>query len=516
MRTSELSFISASEKFTVNVYRQIHPSSVIGSEVISRLAASILLSPAAALDIAFHSLLVLPTFVYAIGKSIYLHKADFTLPWQHIQRVRNAVAPLFLGSVFGLMNPFVGIAMSEPTDKHAVIGMLSSNTNQNLETPCSPIHSLGIIEGIAKAHRYVNVNGVKKEIFTAEHLKILKETQGFEKSLETLQAQEFIHKITNVTLFVMIAIIEKIVDSSLNDFSKIALLKFSGCLIPVLTTVDITITLIAQAFFITTGAVRLISGRGPIYTEVTTNPLMHVSFLIQNILKSVGNLLGTGIWFVSPLTAFEVSLIPANLFFKLQMSILMLQVKLKMHFAEDDSRFVVPIVFGEGECSALAFPTHSMHKTYLIVEKKNDAYNLFWVNRPEISVKKALSTEETLVQIRSMLDERFPFMDVEKLLNYPVQSKKPEFPNSVNFAKIPQQGGPTNCVVSNLFGMFEALDLIKDEDRELTTLRYKTVREVLIKDYQFYKKDFFPFTNSENLSLKPIWNIAKEYPQAAI
>ena len=174
MKTSELSFLSGAEKVTLKAYEFPREHSRATSEIMSRLAAVALLSPAAALDLAFHSALVLPTFVYAIGKSLHQGRADFTLPWQHIQRVRNAVAPLLLGSAWGALHPFAGLAMSEATDKHAVVGMLSSHTNQRLETPCSPIHSLAIVENIAKNHRYAEINGVKKEIFWAEHIKVLK------------------------------------------------------------------------------------------------------------------------------------------------------------------------------------------------------------------------------------------------------------------------------------------------------------------------------------------------------
>lgn len=514
MKTSELSFLSGAEKLTLGAYQLSQEYSMVVSEIISRLAAAILLSPAAALDLAFHSLFVLPTFIYVIGKSIDQRQIDFTLPWQHIQRVQNAVAPLLLASAFGLLHPFAGLAMSEPTDKHAAIGMLSSNTHQNLETPCSPIHSLSMVQNIAKKHRFFESSGVKKEIFSKEHIKVLNDAKNLEKSLESLQAQEFIHKITNVTLFVMAKIKIDVEISNLSELSKAILERVSGVLIPVLTAVDITITLLAQAFFLTTGIIRLISGRGPIYTEVTTNPLMHASFLIQNILKSVGNLVGTFIWFVSPMTGFKVSLFPANLFFKLQINMLMLQIKGKMHFSKNNEKFVVPIIFGNGNCCTLSVPTHSMHKTYLIVEKKVGSFNLYWVNRPNISYKQGLNTDETLEQIRSMLDERFPFMDIEKLMNYPVRSKQPEFLGSGNFANIAAQGSPTNCVVSNMFGMLEALDRIRGEEQEITDLRYRVVREALMKDYGFYKNGFFPFAYGGNL--RYIWGVIESHPNDSI
>jgi hypothetical protein len=519
MRTSELSFLSGAEKLTLEAYHQPQYYSTVASEVISRLAAAILLSPAAALDLVLHSLLILPTFTYSIGKSIYQRQADFTLPWQHLQRIRNAIAPLLLGSAFGVLHSYAGLAMSEATDKHAVVGMLSSNTGQDLETPCSPIHSLSIVENVAKNHPYVELSdgGGRKEIFPPEHVKVLKDARSLEESLEALQAQEFIHKITNVTLFVMVEIKIAIENSCLSDLSKAVLLRVSGLLVPILTVVDSTITLLAQAFFLVTGVVRLISGCGPIYTEVTTNPLMHVSFLIQSILKSVGNLIGMFVWFVSPMTGFKVSLLPANLFFNLQMNTLMLQIKWKMNSSKDNERFAVPIIFGNGDCSVLSVPTHSMHKTYLIVEKQAGSFNLYWVNRPNISRKQGLNTDETLGQIRSMLDERFPFMDIEKLMNYPVESKQPEFLGSANFANIAAQGSSTNCVVSNMFGMFEALDRIKGDEQEVTDLRYQIVREALIKDYGFYKNGFFPFASeSDGYSLGNIWSVIAGHPNAPI
>lgn len=517
MKTSDLSFLSFAEKLTLHAYQVPRENSIVLSEIVSRLAAAILLSPAAALDIAFHTLLLLPTCLYAIGKSIYQGQIDFTLPWQHIQRIRNAVAPLLLGSAFGVLHPFAGIAMSEATDKHAVVGMLSSNTNQNIETPCSPIHSLAIVENIAKNHRYTELNGVKKEIFTEEHIKVLNDAKNLEKTLEVLQAQEFIHKITNVTLFVMAEIKMSIENSNLNELSKAILVRVSGLLIPILTAVDMAITLLAQVFFLTTGVARSLSGRGPIYTEVTTNPLMHVAFLIQNVLKSVGNLIGSLVWFVSPMKGFQVSLLPANVFFQMQMKILMLQIKWKMYFTKDNERFVVPISFGNGDCSVLSPPSHNMHKTYLIVEKKGDSFNLYWVNRPNISYKNGLNSNKTIAQIQSMLDERFPFMNIDKLMNYPVKSQEPEFSGAAKFGNIAAQGNHTNCVVSNMFGMLEAIDLIRGENQEITNLRYKVVRAALMKDYGFYKNDFFPFTGQgDDYSLANGWRVFESHPNNPI
>lgn len=519
MKTSELSFLSDAEKLTLRAYHQPRKYSIVVSEVVSRLAAAILLSPAAALDLVLHTLLTLPTFVYAIGKSIDQRQTDFTLPWQHLQRARNAVAPLLLGSAVGILHPRAGMAVSEATDKHALIGMLSSNIEPTLETTCSPIHSLSIVENMAKKYRYVELsNGQKKEIFSLEHIQALQSARSLEESLERLQAQEWIHKITNLTRFVMAKIVTGIDQSCLSDLNKQILLRISGLLVPVLTGVDMTIALLAQTFFLVTGLIRFISDRGPIYTEVTTNPWMHVSFLIQIILKSFFNIIGTLVFLVSPRAGFEISIAPAILFFQLQMNIVMFQIKSKIHNSNDLERFVIPVIFGNGECSVLSMPTHSMHKTYLIVEKQGASFNLYWVDRPNISYKKWLNEDDTLEQIRSMLNERFPFMDIAKLRDHPVKSTQPDFSGSANFANIAaHQQNSTNCVVSNMFGMLEALDRIQNNGQEITNLRYQLARQSLMQDYGFYKNDFFPFApESDGYSLNNIWSVIQKHPSDPI
>ena len=508
MSTSSLSFLSSAEKITLWAYEAPQGTSVILSEVISRLAAVTLLSLAAALDIAIHTVLIFPTCLYALGKSLYKSEIDFVLPWQHLQRVRNAIAPLVLESAFGLIHPFAGLAMCEPADKHSILGMLSSNIFEKFDTPCSPVYSLSIVENMAATHQFVEKDGVKKEVFSPEHLQLIQDAKSYEKTLEGFQAQEFIFKITNITLFALSIINKEIEDCyPYEEIQKEIYIRLSGFLIPVLSVIDTAIALIMQTVLLATGIVQLISGRGPIYTEITFNPLMHIAFLIQNLLKLVSNLIGTLVWFVKPEWGFRVSLIPATLFFKAQMSLLMLETQLKMYFAKDNTRFAIPIAYGNGEHSALSFPFHSMHKTYLIVEKKGEAFNLYWVNRPNVSSKLGLDSEVALTQIRSMLDERYPFMDPEKVMNYPVKSKEPKFPESKIFHGMQRQGNYTNCVVSNLFGMLEALDKIKGEPNEITTLRYRTAREYLMKNYGFYQGDFSPYGKKENwYELEEIWD----------
>lgn len=502
---ASLSFVSGAEKIVLGSYLHLEKHSGVLAEIVGRIAAAALLSLSAALDIVFHTAMIAPTFLYAIGKSVILWQADFTLPWQHLQRIRNAVAPLLLGSVLGVIHPYAGLLVSEPTDKHIVTGMLSSNTCHFTETPCSPVHSLEMASELASSC---------KEVFSDQQRSALKDAASYEYSLEALQAQEYIHKITNITLYAMAGIRSAIEYSGMDDFSKEALTRLSGVLIPLLTAVDLVIVVLVQAFFLTTGVIRLIAGRGPIYTEATTNPLMHVSFLIQNILKVVGNLVGCLVWFVSPLDGFRVSLSLPNLYFKIEMAIFNLRLKARMFFMQENSRFLLPIVYGTGECSAFSVPTHSMHKTYLIVEKKGGAFNLFWVNRPHVDVRSGLTHGEASGQIREMLDERYPFMDVEKMMRYPVNSSKPGFSGAVSLAPVAGQGSGTNCVVSNLFGALEVMDRLDGRHENFTKHRYRAVRNYLDKTYGFYKDGFYPF--SENLALSNLFESSRSNPEASI
>lgn len=474
MAASNLSFISSAETIVLNSYNS-------ASEISSRCMAAFF-SVAAALDMTFHTLAIVPSVACSILTS------DFTQPWQHLQRVKNAVTPLFFGSIFGVIHPLAGIAMCEPTDKHIALGILSSNQSTHFVTPCSPIHSLSIIEDIAKSH---------PEVFLEEDIQAISSAKSYEASLESLQAQEYIQKITNMTLFVMAMVLENIHKANIKEDLKPVLERVSGILIPVLACLDFTINLIAQAFFLTTGVIRIFTGRGPIYTEATTNPLMQINFFIQNVLKTLGTLLGTLVWFIDPLKGFEYSLIPSTYYFKAEMALLMLKVRLEMFFAKENSKFIIPIAFNVGTSGTLSMPTHSAHKTYLVAQKTHGRFNLYWANRPSVFSRENLSREDALSQIRQMFDTRFPFMDPEKLMEYPVQSDAIEF-NGELFQTLPAQGNITNCVVSNLFGALETLDRIRGTSPEHTLLRNQVVRDALKKRYHFYQNGFACFTPNIN------------------
>lgn len=506
--SSNFSLISLAELVTFTAFETPKQYLPITGHLIGRVVGVALLSVAAALEIVAHTILIFPAILYAIGKSVYQRELDFTLPWQHLQRIQNAVYPLFFGSAFAFIHPYAGLYTTEQTDKIAVLGMLGSNLYNSTETPCSPVHSLSIIERIATKIQTVEKEGKTIEIFPETHLNAVRCAIEYEKGFQQLQAQEFLYKLTNLNLYVMGAIHGAIEESYMSVVQKESLKRLSGILIPFLGAIDLIMGLALQTFFLTTGVCHWISGRGPTYTEVTANPLLHVEFLIQTTLKTVGLLIGNCIWFIHPLSGFKVSLLPGTAFFNLQLSSWLAKLESSLKNGKEGAIETIPILLGNGEASVLSIPSHSMHKTYLTIKKVDGKFDLYWTNRPNVKIIVGLSLEETLEQVHLMIKERYPFMDIEKMMEYPVRSKEPKFAETKSF-NIPGQGSHTNCVVSNLFGMLETLDQVEGIDESVRAVRYRAIRDALIQEYGFYKYDFYPFEPSGisgffNSSDKPI------------
>ena len=148
-----------------------------------------------------------------------------------------------------------------------------------------------------------------------------------------------------------------------------------------------------------------------------------------------------------------------------------------------------------------------MHTTYLLVEKKGENFNLYWTNRPHILEKTDLSFEAATDQIRQMLQARFPFMDTEKMMQYPFNHEPVTLLNHQVTAEISPQGDPLNCVVSNLFGMLEALGILRNSDKETTKLRYQIFRNSLRKYANLHKHDFIFSPQTQN----DAWKRFKRY-----
>jgi len=487
--------------------------STIAVAIIARLAAA-LLSPAAAIDLCFHAILVIPTFVIALASSLWNWKTDFTMPWQHVQRARNAIAPLVLGSAAGLIHPMAGIFFSEPTDKHAAVGMLGAGINdpetkKKILTPCSPVDSLSLIETLAKAQPTAD-DGT--EIFSDEQIDAIRGAKSLEGSLEALQAQEALHRWVNGSHLVTKKLLDLLgyfeLDPVACSWGKWLAIRAVGLLLFPLALIDCTLALLLQALFIVTGVVRLISGRGPAYTESTQNLSFHVGFLLQNVFKTIGTLVGSLVWLISPEKGRQAGLVAGNLIFQLQFECLMLSLRWQMHLAQEGECFLVPIA-SSGDQIDHGFPDHM---TYSVVQKTKDPSSnepRFIEHRVDRGVKNVFSSseqtpEEIRTRIRKKLTSRFQCMNAEQMMRKNMYSD----PYLLCFAlkersrSLDPQGLPRNCVVSNLFAALEQIDHLKHKEPDLCAgERRWTMFGALIKKYSFYKNDFFPL-----ISMSTLWS----------
>lgn len=285
MFNPELSFTCYSEKLACQAYYDSE-SSALTSALVSRLAAATL-SVAAAVDLIYHGTSLLFTCLYAIGSWLYEGDVDMTIPWQHLERVRNAVAPLLFGTITGLLHPLIAIAVSEPANKHAVVGILAANTEMNsLETPCSPVQSLSMIKEISDYYRHVEFNdGKTRELFPEGYGDALTDALENEKSLELMHALELVHSASNLCFKLLSKLQVMIDESSLSPFFRQAAHRLSGLLIPLVMLGDLLSALVVQSFFLMIGVVQLATGRTPIYLEMTGNPLLHLELMAQTLVK---------------------------------------------------------------------------------------------------------------------------------------------------------------------------------------------------------------------------------------
>ena len=497
MNTASFSFLSECQKITLTTYRECNKCSAILAEVSSRVVGIALLSLGAALDFVYHGVMIFPTLIYVVGKSVATGRCDFKLPWQHLQRMRNSVAGVVFGSACSVIHPFFGLGMAEPTDKHVVLGMLAPGQGTQLrEAPCSPLHTYEIVGDVAKRN---------PDHFTKEHVKLIRQVRCYEHVSEILQNQEFIQKLTNITLLVLAKLLFAIEGSKLNGRVKEIAVRAIGIFVPILAVVDAAIALLLQSLFLVTGAVHLVSGRGPMYTEITWNPLTHITFMVQNVLKLVGNLIGTVLWFVKPRLGFKASLSLPLGFFKVQLFALNCFVKCQLRCLGEGEKAAFPVLFGQADkvCEVFTMPTHELHKTYLVVLKVDGKYNLSWVNRPDIQTKKGLKIGELASLLNEFMVERFPYMNPKKLFEYPVKYSHPTLSETTSH-KIESQSEINNCVVSNLFGMLRAVDVLNGE-MDYPGSRYQAVREDLLRNYSFYKHAFHPFSKLGNRALSDEW-----------
>ena len=494
MTTASISILNAGQVVTAEIYRKLYSiHQPVLAEIIGRLVAPILLPCNAAAEVLIHTLFIIPTVIYSIGKSIVNQSSDFTIPWQHLQRVRNAITPLLLSGIVGLIHPMAGVAICEPVDRHIFNGIKSFNNDREPDIPCSNLETLSMIEDFAKNHQRVRANGEWKEIFSDDHINALKGVRKSEKALQRIEAQELLLKYSNLTYHVLQKLALALMNTSY--VTREILIRLSGILIPALAVIDFVAGLIMQSFMIVTGTVRMITGKGPAFTEITTDPLMHITFLVHNTLKLTASLIGFFPFLIRPMTGFGVSILPSFILFKTHTSGFEISLDSKIKSMIMGEVTAVPIAYTNNAVSPYDVPISSKVHSYMIIKKNSYTCDLHWVDKPGMGIINNATIDFTIEKILDMVVKRFPFFNPYFLLN----RDNPLDPNTFYPDEIRIDTAGSNrdksSAISNLFGMLKEIDRIKNIDTSITTLRRAYLQKELEKPYRLYNGSLSVFNN---------------------
>ena len=303
MRTSALSLLSECQHLVLNLSETPRDSiaGTIQSVVISRLAG-LLLTPAAGVDFCGHGMAIPFVLLYSAGRSAVRWNLDFSLPREHLQRVRQSVAPFFLAGPMSLLHPYAGIFFSEPSNKHFMWGILLSGSPETIPVVCSPIKSMSEMQTILS---YTN----RMEIASADSIKLCKaiasSAQGWEYSLEVLQSIDFFDLKLSKKLS------EKIVRSidesvRLPDALKFIARRATVIAFISLAVLDYAVHTGASILCLAAGIIKTAGGDAPVYFEACSSPHLHLTNLAKAILYPLGVILGALLYLIKPEFVFDL------------------------------------------------------------------------------------------------------------------------------------------------------------------------------------------------------------------
>ncbi len=436
--------------------------------VISRLA-TMLLSPAAAIDLAFHGVCIPIAFVYSAGKLILQNKSDFSLAWEHLQRVREAVFPLLFGSVLGLVHPYLGIYTAASKNKHIASGMLIPPEYPRMCNIVSPLSALNQISQVLD-----RTNGS----FPIEYQGIIEEAADWEENLEAIQSLEILELNTAKSL------IERL-ENAPPLIQRIAFIAY-----PLFAALDLAVHAATATLFLTAGIIQWIGGASPAYLEATHSPLTHLYQIAGLILKAIGLTAGFFVGIVSP----KHSLILQKKLSPVQLFLLPQFLKLKSRLAgmEDGSRLLLPIVTQNrvktDEFSLL--PTVNSHMMYLLLQKNRKSFYAELINKSaEHRASQKLSDQAAYDLAKRALSLRFADSDEESI----------HLDSNENLIDLGSQNTNKNCVLTNLFAALEILNQRDHHPPEMHLERMKAFQSQVVAQYDFCRYDFSPFGSLDHI-----------------
>ena len=478
-KTSQISITSRAQQLCSNCHDDPTKSRPLNA-VISRVAA-LLLSPAATLDFAIHAIALPFSIVYAVGKSIYQRELDFVLPWQHLQRIREAVFPILFGTIFGLLHPYLGIYATEPKVKHVVGGYLLSNSSQGIDVVISPL----------AAYRET-VSNLKDLGLSGEYQKIMKGLIKWEESLEKIQSFEmFCPKITHAAM----GKIYQYIDSSLMPFllkeiiSRIAVIAY-----PIFAAIDLTGAALVSTFFFVTGVAQLVGGKSPAYLETTSSPILHIYHLAKIIIGAIGVTAGFFVSLVSPKCGLKFSHPSSKTLgvVSFLLRIQFLKLSRQINALKDNERLLLPIVVQNNtniDSELDLLPSHSAHMTYLLIEKENEKFSAELIDRGCFhGARYNLTNKEVLEIAKNALSLRFSSTN-EDLDSFLATT----FSETRGLIDLGQQGSVKNCIITNLFAVFEVMHSRDSASEKMQQVNLRDFKLQQMKKYDYFQYDFFPY-----------------------
>lgn len=481
-KSSQVSLTSLAQRAVLYCHEELTDSPTINA-IVSRIAA-IALSPAAALDLAFHLIVTPISVLYAIGKSVVIREADFSLPWQHIQRIREAVFPLLFGTAAGIVHPYAGIYFTKPADKHIAGGILLSNTTKQNDIVVSPTSAFDEVHDIMHS----SSTGMKFPIEYAHHVKTL---ATWERPLEMVQSTE----VFDLKLrYRGMKAIDKTIDTSdlstpLRDISKkVALVAYLA-----LAALDIAWTVASAAVMLGIGVVQLFGAKAPAYLETTSSPVFHVYSIARIVMTVVSSIVGLGVSILDPEKGLEYSYSSSSKF-KLVETLLfpiLKRANREIKALGEGERLMLPIVLQNDSESYEndILPSRNSHMTYLLIEKNGESYSLELIERGNHhGITSGITYKEASKIARDCLRLRYFSTKSDRYELLPSIFKK-----SDELINLGTQGSFNNCVITNLFAAFDVLNDRDGGDMDLLHEKTKHFRQRAMDRYDYFQYDFFPF-----------------------
>ena len=408
-------------------------------------AAGLLYSPAAAIDVIYHAAMVPLSTLYSSYKSLSERRIDFSLPWRHIQRYRDAIAPLALGSFFALIHPYMGFYATEPAKRQIRHGMLQVKH----PVSCSPITTMSEVSALYD--------------WSAEDQSLLSGARSWERAFEQMQSYDFFD----------LKLTDKVAMAAQNDTRYLLLW------VPA-TVGDLVIQCVKTAVFIIEAAIQLVGGHPHAWMEAT----LHPETLIYQVIKPIVRILGSSVGLVTSLVnraaglqamrTLESALDPTRLTSELRL----LGLRLKLWWISPDQRILIPIV-RQGEIKGNLLPSENSHLYYVLIQKiTQEDFKFSLIDTDEGHIRHSHSKIHH-ANLRIFIRQRLPGIRSAQ------PSDSTAFFSSADEVIDVKKRRTTNCVFTNLVN---AMRLARNGD-----FLDHNFKVAAAERYAHYKNDWFLF-----------------------